>query len=840
MKSFGVRLAAGLITILFGAYAAAVAQKDKQPSSTAWTSGPPSLGEPAAPIAGMEDESWLSQPESSTSERSSAAEKLGGLQLVQHTEEVTEQELAPAPAAGPDLKSLPAGLGAPTASETTAATEAEKTAASEAPLAMVPDWTLEESAPSDASAAEAQQQADGAPGMSLPTGLTFSPDAAKNAPAESPNSNVSQLDLSNVPAMQFPGTDGQTDPAAAAAPSNGNQLRGDQTNTNVLRNGNEQQTEPETESPYEYSAQPQGLAALPTEGLQQVPNPGSLAQNAPGFGQSARQFDQPAPPAFNQNQAAFAGQRLSPQPFNNADLMAPPIMNDRQPALAPFNNSQFNGPPERMATRGGLNPYASESFTQQAAAVTAEPESVTNSSPGDRRLEGVQTPSVVIHKRAPGEVKVGKPAPFVIHVQNVGSVEALDVIVNDSIPAGMTLIDASPAPLVKGDQLMWKLGAMPAGDERTITMQLVPQQEGELGSVARVSFEAAASVRTVSTRPALKIVQRTSPTVTIGQQLEIELEVSNPGTGVATNVVLLEDVPAGLEHPKGRKLDSKIGDLAPGEVRRQVLRLKAVEPGVIENVIYLKADDDLQTQDSVKVQVTSPDLRVDLAGPTRRFLERQATYQVMVANAGTEDATNIQIGVQLARGFTFVSTENQGSYDPSNHTVSWYLDRLPAGMDASVNLTLLPVEEGEQAIRMDARADLGVTAKEERRILVEGFSELNFSISSTGGPIELGAETTYEIRVKNSGSKPDTNVQVQLRLPPGLKLISTDGDAGTDNRGLVAFQPKTQLAPGTDFAHTIRVQGVAPGNHIVQAIVASDQNNTPVTKEERTVVYADR
>ncbi len=56
--------------------------------------------------------------------------------------------------------------------------------------------------------------------------------------------------------------------------------------------------------------------------------------------------------------------------------------------------------------------------------------------PGDRRLEGMQSPSVVIHKRAPEEVKVGKPATFVIHVQNVGSVEALDCSSDRSCAAG--------------------------------------------------------------------------------------------------------------------------------------------------------------------------------------------------------------------------------------------------------------------------------------------------------------------------------------------------------------------------------------------------------------------
>jgi hypothetical protein len=98
----------------------------------------------------------------------------------------------------------------------------------------------------------------------------------------------------------------------------------------------------------------------------------------------------------------------------------------------------------------------------------------------------------------------------------------------------MRLVDASPTPMMQGDLLTWELGALEPGGERTVTIQLIPEQEGELGSVARVTFEAAASVRTISTRPELKITQRAPQQVLIGQQLEIELEVSNPGSGAAT------------------------------------------------------------------------------------------------------------------------------------------------------------------------------------------------------------------------------------------------------------------------------------------------------------------
>jgi uncharacterized repeat protein (TIGR01451 family) len=123
---------------------------------------------------------------------------------------------------------------------------------------------------------------------------------------------------------------------------------------------------------------------------------------------------------------------------------------------------------------------------------------------------------------------------------------------------------------------------------------------------------------------------------------------------------------------------------------------------------------------------------------------------------------------------------------------------------------------------------------------VEGFAELSFAITNPGGPIELGSETSYEIRVTNSGSKPDTNVLVQLQLPPGLELVSADSEAGSDGRGLVRFQPKSSLSPNDEITYGLRVRGVAPGTHLVRAVVVSDQSTVPVTKEESTHVYADQ
>ncbi len=735
------------------------------------------------PIADIGEESWISQPDSGSPTDSNP------IQLVQHTEnsgdfassdanEVLDAQAGADPAPDFNIANIPNDFAADSEpSETRSAV-------------AVPDWTL----PQDGTAAVAEPSENE---MTLPG------DESNGLPELHINTgNAIDLGSSDQPSAGLP----QEAPATAAIGNPENTLRGTPSDANMLRDP----AEGETPQPLEQWAAESGQPQLQPE-----------AQFQPEADLPS-QFDaapEPFVPGGNANQLP-TGPATNPlyQPQGTASLGVPAA------GMIPIDTGSANQP---------------AAFQQPAAAATLNP-NVTIDAPGERHLEGVQSPSVVIQKRAPSEVKVGQPATFVIHVQNVGSVEALDVEVHDKIPSGMRLIDASPRPYQEGSALLWQLGAMPAGDERTVTLQLVPEQEGELGSVARVSFEAAASVRTIATRPELKIIQKAPETVLIGQQLEIELEVSNPGTGEATNVVLQEDVPPGLEHPKGRQLDNALGNLAPGEVRRQVLRMRAVEAGIVQNTIRLAGDNGLSTEHTVSVQVVAPKLEIELEGPSRRFLERQATYYVHLGNVGTADATNVELSIQLDRGFTFVSTENQGQYDPSRHSVHWSLAQMPAGANGKVALTLLPVQEGEQAIMLDARADLGVVAKSERRLSVEGFSELSFSITNPGGPIELGSETTYEIKVDNSGSKADSNVRVQVLLPQGLELISSEGDAGTDGRGLVAFQPKATLSPGSEHTYKIRVRGVAPGTHIVKAVVVSDLATTPVTKEESTVVYADR
>ncbi len=165
---------------------------------------------------------------------------------------------------------------------------------------------------------------------------------------------------------------------------------------------------------------------------------------------------------------------------------------------------------------------------------------------------------------------------------------------------------------------------------------------------------------------------------------------------------------------------------------------------------------------------------------------------------------------------------------------------LPAGDQGKVPLTLLPVREGNRAIRLEARGDLGIVAKNEQTVRVDSLAELTFQIKDSADPIEVGGETLYEIRLTNSGSRNDSNVRVQLQLPQGIELIASDADADTDGRGLISFAPRNELVAGSDIVYRVKARGIVPGTHLIKAVVLSDQSTVPVTKEESTMVYADR
>ncbi len=489
----------------------------------------------------------------------------------------------------------------------------------------------------------------------------------------------------------------------------------------------------------------------------------------------------------------------------------------------------------RSPVEGAL-PIQNESFENTGDGNTSD----GTGRPGERALEGPQKPALVIQKFAPLEIQVGKAAKFAVQVRNIGGQTAENVVIRDEVPYGTRVVSTTPRATNDGNQLLWDLGALSTGEERTVEIELMPTSEGEIGSVATVSHTAQASAKTRCTMPQLAIRMTAPGQVMIGQEQRVKIELRNPGTGDATGVMLLENVPENVKHAAGPALEFEIGTLRAGETREMELVLTAEKAGPVVNALTARADGNLQVQQQVEFEVIAPALQLSVEGPERRYLERPATYQVIVENPGTAPAHDIEIVTKLPKGMQFVKANNMGEYDAATHTVYWSLAQLPEGEKGSVELVAMPVEAGQQTLEIEGKAQQGLTDEVKQDVLVEGLAAIMFELRDAEDPIEVGGETSYEIRVVNQGSKAATNVQVLVTLPPGIEAISASGETRhTVQAGGVVFEPLAQLAPKTDTVYRVQVKGVQPGDQRVTVQVSTDDISQPIRREESTRVFGD-
>lgn len=557
------------------------------------------------------------------------------------------------------------------------------------------------------------------------------------------------------------------------------------------------------------------------------------------------------PPAAVPVTTPSAAVAAAPEPARtpaapSASVVPPTTLDDR---TASTGLARDAGPPAYSST-----PYEAGAQRSLAAptpgsipATTITPNAASLSAftadvPGDRQLEGPQSPTIVIEKIAPDEVQVDQPATFQLVVRNVGNSLARHIVVSDQVPRGTEFISAVPDCTRTADgRLVWEIDALAANQEVVLALELLPKLAGEIGSVAQVSFQAQASVRTVCTQPQLAL-ELTAPTqVLIGTSATLEIVVTNTGSGAARNVVLEEDVPEGFTHAAGRQLEHEIGTLRPQESRRLSLVLAAAQPGVYQNRLVVHGAGNLQEEDVREIEIAAPQLTVSMEGPALRYLDRPATYVIRMGNPGTAPARNIELAAYLPKGVQFINSDNHGQYDSQAHAVYWNLEELPAARQGDVHLTVLPIELGSHRLKAEGRGEAGLQNACEHEVTVEGLAGVTFTVSDVADPIEVGSDTAYEVRVANRGSKADTDIRVVAELPPGMVPTGGDGPVPAHVQGqTVSFDPVPRLAPGEEAVYKIGATGQRTGDHVIRVQVQSAELRVPVTKEEITRVYTDR
>jgi uncharacterized repeat protein (TIGR01451 family) len=455
---------------------------------------------------------------------------------------------------------------------------------------------------------------------------------------------------------------------------------------------------------------------------------------------------------------------------------------------------------------------------------------------------GRQEPAVSVEWVAPPSAKLNQPLPCQIVVRNLCPSPVHQLVVRYPLPAGVTVRSSEPKAVQEGTSLVWSFGSLPPGQMKRIDLQLVAQERGELTCNATVTFSGTSSARVQIREPKLQIKMLGIDKVVVGDTVTVQCIVSNPGDGATDLVKVKATLPEGLEHSRGRVLEFEVGNLAPQESRPVSLVCTAKSEGQQTVQVTALGEGNLTASETVKVEVLAPRLDLAVAGPKQRYIDRPAVFQFRISNPSLAPATNVTLTDVLPAGFKFHSASSGGRHDEATRTVAWVVGDLMPGQTREVSLNLVAASAGDHRQVASVNAARGAKSEVDVVTHVEGLSALLMEMVDVEDPVEVGADTAYEIRITNTGTKPETNLELVCSLPEKMELMGAKNAAGSKFRlegRDVIFEPLPRLAPKADVIYRIQVRGTAPGDMRFRARIRADGLSEPVLREESTKVYSE-
>ena len=457
---------------------------------------------------------------------------------------------------------------------------------------------------------------------------------------------------------------------------------------------------------------------------------------------------------------------------------------------------------------------------------------------------GPQTLGVTTRWEHAGPVRVGRECVSTLVVTNTGPQPTLYTQVIGSVSEDMGLTGTAPAPAAGAGTYnpRWAFGAIPAGEERRVVFRYTPVAEGSRRTLAAMVDSRQIALAGVDvTDPKLTVALEGAREALLGESATQTVLVSNPGTGAVDEVLIEAVLPEGLEHRGGpKKLTMNVSGLAPGETKPVRLALVASAGGPQTLKITARGDGGLSATTWTTVEVASPQIDLAIAGPSLRYVNREATVTLTVTNPGDAATDNVRLGYRVPAGFAFLSADKSGAHDPAGRTVRWFLGRIEPGESLTTAVKLKATAGGEQVHRAEVGASSGAKAAAEHVTRVEGTASLVLTITDSDDPVEVGAETIYTVTVKNEGTAPAKTVGLACRLPEGTDLGPVRGPAASRREGrLVLFDSLPELKPGKAAEYTIRVKGTTPGGKRFQTRLVSESISEPLIHEEITKFYAE-
>ena len=543
-------------------------------------------------------------------------------------------------------------------------------------------------------------------------------------------------------------------------------------------------------------------------------------------------FQAPTAPVGN----AAATRRRRPQviaPDAKDPVLSPPLVSGRlEPISAP--------PAERVSSR------RRRPFDRSSPVTTETSDTTDNLTTSSASVFTRYSPQLAVSTSGPRKITIGKEATFSIRVKNSGRVAASDVVVVVKVPQWCDVVGAKATagvtpPIrdaIAGGTVQWALSRLGTGVQEQLDLRIIPRKSRAFDLGVSWTFAPPAAKAMVEVQePKLLMAVSGPEEMLFGQTKVFKLTLSNPGTGDAENVTIrLQPVDQG----GGQVTNHRLGTLAAGDSRVVEIELTARQAGTLAIKASAAADGGLTGKVDHSVLVRRAELRINVSAAKKKYAGTVASYEIQISNPGNATAELIKLTAQLPQGATYVSSSGGGTYRAETGAVQWNLSALRANAREDFEVKCVLSSPGANRIQVTGRAAGDLSDSIAATTQVEALADLKLLVSDPRGPVAVGEEMTYEVRVINRGTKAAQGIDVVAFFSAGIEPIAVEGTTNYEiSAGQVVFKKIEHLGAGREIVFKIKAVAAEAGNHIFRTEVLCTSLGTKLAAEETTRFFSE-
>jgi uncharacterized repeat protein (TIGR01451 family) len=512
----------------------------------------------------------------------------------------------------------------------------------------------------------------------------------------------------------------------------------------------------------------------------------------------------------------------------------------------------------------GISSASATTNLVNTATVTA-PNGTTDPNFGNNSATDRDTPApvsdlVITKVVSNAAANVGDTVTFTVTLTNNGPSTATNVTVADALPAGLTLVSATPS---QGGYAggIWTVGMVVPSAAPTLTISALVVSPNAATNTATITHsdqpdpdltnnQASATETPQQADLALtKTVSNATPNV--GDTITFTVSLTDHGPNAATNVTVADALPAGLSLVSASPSQGTytggvwtVGTVSPSATLTLTLTAVVVGPNAATNTATISHSDQFDPNPgNNSASATEAPPQADLAltktvNNATPNLGDTVTFTVALTNDGPSTATDVQVSDLLPAGLTFVSAmPSQGSYNST--TGVWFVGTVAAGAVPTLQVQALvgslAAETNTASVSHADQFDPNPGNNSAAATVTPAQADVSLTKTASTSIIFVGEPVTFSFVIHNQGPDAATDVRVSDPFPAGLQYLSN----AAPSQG--SYDPTTgiwfvgTMPSGTSATLEVTALVVLPGPIVNTAMVGADQFDPDLSDEISSV-----